>query len=87
MFISHNVFAQSTELSRLICSVVACMIELTQPRIYASSAKSFIRHAKITSGRSFINTRDNMGPNTLPCVIPLVTCAESELYPVYYYFL
>ena len=52
-FISH-IFAQSTALSRLICTVIACMIELTLPRIFASSAKSFI-NAKITSGRSLIN--------------------------------
>ena len=79
-FISH-IFAQSTALSRLICTVVILYyIELTLPRIFASSAKSFI-NAKITSGRSLINTRNNIGPNTLPCGIPLVTFAESELFP------
>ena len=42
---------------------------------FASSAKSFM-HAVITSGRSFIYIRNNIGPNTLPCGIPLVTLAE-----------
>ena len=78
-FISQ-IFAQSIALSRLICTVVAYMIELTLPRIFVSSAKSFI-HAKITSGRSLMNTMNNIGSNTLPCGIPRVTFAESELFP------
>ena len=75
-----QICAQSMALQRLVCTVVACMCEFTLPKSLASSAKSFI-HAVITSGRSFIYIRHNIGPNTLPCGIPLVTLAEQEHFP------
>ena len=35
----------------------------------------------------YIYIRNNIGPNTLPCGIPLVTLAEKEHFPVFQKFL
>ena len=67
-------------ISELVCTLMTCIFELTLPKSFASSANSFI-HDRTTSGRSFINIKNNIGPNTLPCGIPLVTFADFELLP------
>ena len=46
----------------------------------ASSANSF-SNTSITSGKSFMNTKNRTGPRTLPWGMPLVTFLQSDFEP------
>ena len=80
MVVHFPCFRPIYSISKLVCTLMACIFELTLPKSFASSANSFI-HDRTTSGRSFINMKNNIGPNTLPCGIPIVTFADFELLP------
>ena len=72
---------QTHILSRSFWSFSLSSVFATGENILVSSANICVMHCVIF-GRSFMNITNSNGPRTLPCGIPLVTGAQSDLEPL-----
>lgn len=75
-FICH-LFDQSTSLVRSACSSIQSCSVRTRQYTLVSSAK-ICAALQTMSGRSFINSTNNIGPRTLPCGMPLSTFSHVD---------
>ena len=69
------------KLSKSFWSFSLSYVFATGENILVSSANMCVMHYVIF-GRSFMNIINSNGPRTLPCGIPLVTGAQSDLEPL-----
>jgi hypothetical protein len=73
---------RSISLTSILCKVMEKISSslFTDANTLVSSAKSLIMFSN-ASGRSFMYMANSMGPNTLPCGIPLATSVHDEFWP------
>ena len=73
--------------SRSSCSLCVSLSSLIVLESMLSSANSLKVLCLIYSWKSFMNTKKRIGPSTVPCGKPVVTCIFFRLFTVQYYCL